>query len=92
MAWKMSLLVICEILVVFINTLTADDKYSLHNSDILLEPIYMQLSKKEIFFSQVFAPFLKFTWIFEHFEQKDDPHSLYISEITEWEKRAYIIL
>ena len=61
MAWKMSLLVICEILVVFINTLTADDKYSLHNSDILLEPIYMQLSKKEIFFSQVCAPVLKFT-------------------------------
>ena len=61
MAWKMSLLVICEIIVVLINTLTADDKYSLQNSDILLEPIYMQLSKKEIFFSQVFAPFLKFT-------------------------------
>ena len=42
MTWKMSLLAIWEILGVFVNTLTADDKYSLRNSENLLQPIQMQ--------------------------------------------------
>ena len=46
----MSLLVICEILGHFVNTLTADDKYSLCNTELLLQPIQMQLSKKEKIF------------------------------------------
>ena len=33
----------------FVNKLTADDKYSLRNSDNLWQPIQMQLSKKKIF-------------------------------------------
>lgn len=57
----MSLLVICEILGLFLNTLFADDKYSLRNGEILEQPIQMHLSKKEITLSEVFAPFLKFT-------------------------------
>ena len=40
----MPLLVICEI---FVNTLTPDDKYSLRNSEPLLQPIQTQLSKKQ---------------------------------------------
>ena len=40
----MPLLVICEI---FVNTLTPDDKYSLRNSEPLLQPIQTQLSKKK---------------------------------------------
>ena len=47
----MSLLVICEILGHFVNTLTADDKYYLRNSEKLLKPIQMQLSKKLTKFS-----------------------------------------
>ena len=39
MSWKKSLLVICKILGLFINTLTADDKYSLLNRDNLTQPI-----------------------------------------------------
>ena len=39
MSWKKSLLVICKILGLFINTLTADDKYSLLNRDNLMQPI-----------------------------------------------------
>ena len=53
----MFLLVICEIVGLFVNTLTADDKYSLRNSENLRQPIQMQLSKK----SQFFAAFLKCT-------------------------------
>ena len=44
----MSLLVICEILELFVNTLTAKHiKYSLGNSDNLKQSIQMQLSKKQ---------------------------------------------
>ena len=49
MSWKMSLLVICEILGLFINTLTADDKYFCQNSENLLKPIEMQVSAKKNF-------------------------------------------
>ena len=49
--WKMSLLVISEILELFLNTLTADDKYSLRKSENFWQPIQMKLSKKETFFS-----------------------------------------
>ena len=56
--WKMSLLVISEILGLFVNTLTADDKYSLYNSKNLQQPIEMKLSKKERTFSQYCTQFL----------------------------------
>ena len=47
---KTSLIVISEMLGMLANTLTADDKYSLHNRETLLRPIQMQLSKKLFFF------------------------------------------
>ena len=46
-SWKMSPLVISEILGLFVNTLTAYDKYSLRNDQNLWQTIQMQLSKKE---------------------------------------------
>ena len=79
---------ICEILGHFVNTLTADDKFSLPNIDNLPQPIQMQFSKKRIIFSQFFRPFLKSISIFEHFEKKDDPRSLCISENTDCERRG----
>ena len=77
---KSSVLVISEIIGLFVNTLTVDDKYSLCNSENLCKRNQMQLSKKQKSFSQFHAPFLKPASIFEHFEKEDDPHSLYISE------------
>ena len=59
----------------FVNTLTADDKYSLLNRDKLTQPIGTPLSQKHMAFSQFFLAFSKFTLNFEHFQQKDDPHS-----------------
>ena len=47
LSWKKSRLVILKILRLFLNTLTADDKYSLINRDTLTQPIWMQLSQKE---------------------------------------------
>ena len=68
-SWKMSLLVIYEILALFVNTLTAIDNYSLPISENLLQPVQMQLFKNQYFF-RFFAAFLKSTSNFEHFEKK----------------------
>ena len=65
---EISLLVIWEILGLFVNTLTADGKYSLCNRENLPQPIQMQLSKKQRTFSELFASFLKSTSNFKHFE------------------------
>ena len=72
----------------FVNTLTADDQYSLLNRDNLTQPIRTQLFQKQKAFSQYFLVFLKSTLIFEHLQKKDDLHSLFISEITHPEKRG----
>ena len=59
----------------FVNTLTADDKYSLLNRDNLRQPIRTTLSKKQKTFSEFFLTFSKSTLNFEHFQKKDDPQS-----------------
>ena len=48
----------------------------------------MHLSQKENNFSQFSSPFFQSALNFEHFQKKDDPHSLCISEITDHERRA----
>ena len=72
----------------FVNTLTADDQYSLLNRDNLTQPIRTQLFQKQKAFSRFFLAFLKFTLNFEHLQKKDDLHSGSISEITHSEKRG----
>ena len=67
--------------------MTAVDKCSLPNRDNLMTPIHMQLSKKLKTFSQFFLAFSKSRLNFEHFQEKDDAHSLFISEGTACEKR-----
>ena len=59
----------------FVNTLTADDQYSLLNRDNLTQPIRTQLFQKEKAFSQFFLAFLKSTLNFEDLQKKDDLHS-----------------
>ena len=59
--------------------MTADDKYSLLNRDNLTQPIPTILSPKQKAFSKFFLAFSKSTLNFEHFQKKDDPHSLFIS-------------
>ena len=75
LGWKKSLLKICKVLKLFVNTLTARDKYSLRNRDNLMEPIQMQLSEKEKTLSQLFFAVLKSTLKFKHFPKKEDTHS-----------------
>ena len=59
----------------FVNTLTADDKYSLLNRENLTQPIRAPLSQKQEACSSSFLGFPKSTLNFEHFEKNDDPHS-----------------
>ena len=66
----MSLLVISEILVLFVNTLAADHKYFLCNRVNLQQSNQTQLSKKQKALCEIFALFLKSTSNFEHFLKK----------------------
>ena len=54
----------------FINTFTADDKYSLLNRDKLTQRIQMQISQKHKTFSEFFPEILKSRLYFQHFEKK----------------------
>ena len=68
--------------------MSAVGKCSLANRDNLMQPIHMQLSKKLKAFSGFFPAFSKFSLNIEHFEKKDDAHSLCIFEATTCEKRG----
>ena len=51
-----------------------------------MQTFQMHLSQKENNFSEFFSPFFESALNFEHFKKKDDPHSLFISEITDHER------
>ena len=57
-------------------------KCSLPNRDNLMQPIHLQLSQKSKTFSEFFRAFSKSMLNFEHFQKKDDTHSLFICEAT----------
>ena len=54
----------------FLNTLTADDKYSLISRDNWMQTIQMHLSQKQNIFSQFFSAFLESALNFQHFQTK----------------------
>ena len=68
--------------------MSAVDKSSLPNRDNLMQPIHMQLSQKLKTFSRFFPAFSKSSLNFQHFQKKDDAHSLFISGGTACEKRG----
>ena len=86
----MSALVWCEILRLFVKTLTADDKYSGGNMQSLLRQFQTPLSQTQNPFSGFFIAFLKCAWNLEHFQKRDEYPSLFISEIIDAEKRGYL--
>ena len=77
----MSALVLSEILRLFVNTLTADDKYSSKNIQNLPQQFQTQLSQKQNTFSWFFLGFLKCAWTLEHFQKTDEYPSLIISKL-----------
>ena len=63
----MSMLVLCKMLRMFVNTLTANDKYCLLNRDNLMQPIHIVLSQKQKTIFRLFFAFSKSRLNFEHF-------------------------
>ena len=55
-----------------------------------MQPIHMQLSQKLKNFFRFFNVFSKSRLRFEYSQNKDDTHTLFISEGTECAKRCYI--
>ena len=83
--------VISKILGLFVNPFTASDKYSLLNKDNLKKHFQMQLSQNWKPFSQFFSLFMYFLNLYSNlniFKNKDDPHSWYIFEDLDSEKRG----
>ena len=76
---------VSEILGVFVESLSADVMYTLHNRKTLPKWIQRQLSKKQKIFALLFAAYLKSTSNGEHFEKKDDPHWQCIFKISDSE-------
>ena len=79
-----------EILRLFVIALTADDKCSGSNMQNFRQQFQTPLSQKQKIFSGFFITFLKCAWNLEHFQKKDEYHSLIISEIIDAEKRGYL--
>ena len=80
----------CEILRLFVNALTADDKYSGSNMENLRQQFQKPLSQKQNTFSGLFNGFLKCVWNLVHFQKKDEYPSLIISEIIDAKIRGYL--
>ena len=78
----------CEILRLFVKTLTADDKYSGTDMEILPQQFQTPLSQKQKTFSGFFITFLRCAWNLEHFRKNDQYASLIISEIIDAERRG----
>ena len=90
MSWKKSPSVLYKILRLFVNSLTADDKYSGSNMQNLPQQFQTPLSQKEKNFSGFFIAFLKCALNLEHFQKNDEYPSLIISEIIDAETRGYL--
>ena len=66
----MSTLVTSEIFLLFVNTLTHDDKYSRRNMQIFRQQLQTLLSQEEKTFRGFFIAFPKCAWNSEHSEKK----------------------
>ena len=70
--------------------MTHDEKYFFGNRETLRKPPQIKLPEKLHIFCQLSTTFLKSSFNFKHFEKKDESHTLCISEIIDWEIRAYV--
>ena len=90
LSYKKSPSVWCEILRLFVNALSADDKCCGSNMQNFRQQFQTPLSKKQKIFFEFFIAFMKCAWNLEHFQKKDEYPSLIISEIIDAEKRGYL--
>ena len=90
MSWTKSAIVCFEILSLFVNTLTTDDKYSRRNMLNFSQQVEAPLSQKQKTFSVFFIAFPKCALNLEHLEKKDEYPSQVISRIINSERGGYL--
>ena len=90
MSWTKSAFVRSEILTLFFNTLTTDDKYSRRNMLNFTQQFETPLSQRPKIFSGWFPAFLKCALNLEDFEKKYEYSSLVISKVIDSERGGYL--
>ena len=90
MSWSKSAFVRYEILTLFFNTLTTDDKYYRRNMLNFTQQFEAPLSQRQNTFSGWFLAFLKSSLNLEDFEKKDEYPSRVISRIIYSEIGGYL--
>ena len=80
-----------QIIGLFVNLLTADDKYSLLKTGYLLQSFQMPLSQKGKIYSQFFFTFSKFGFNFRHSQKRMKQEFLHIQLTTFFGVRKFKI-
>ena len=86
----MSAFVTSDMLRVFVNTLTPDDKYSRRNMQIFWQQLQTTLSQKGKIFCQFLIVFLNCGWSLQRSENQEEYPSLIITEIIASERDVYL--
>ena len=86
----MSALVTCEILRLFLNTLTPDELYSRRNMQIFWQQFETTSSQKGRPLCRFFIAFPKYAWNLEHSEKKEEYPRLITTEIIAYERDVYL--
>ena len=79
-----------EILELFVNILTTDDKYSSRNIQNLTHQLQTTMSQKQKTFYRLFITYVKSRRSSDDFVQKDESSSFSIYEIIDGEKGCYL--
>ena len=90
MSWTRSAFVSLDVLRLFVNRLTNNDKYSRRNMQNFPQQLEASLSEKQKNFSGFFIAFLKWAYNLERFEKNNEYPSLLISEIIDSERSRYL--
>ena len=90
MSWKKLHSVWYEILRLFVNAFTTDDKYSGRNMQNLPQQFEKPLSQKQKTLCGFFIAFMKCALNLEHFQKKDEYPRLIISKIIDAESSGYL--
>ena len=83
-------LVWSDILRLFVNTLTTDDKYYHRNMQNFSQQLETPLSSKQKNFSRFFIAFRKCIWNLENFEKKYEYPRLILSKIINSKRGGYL--
>ena len=87
---KKSTLVKFKIVGFFVNTLTADDKYSSRNIQNFTQELQTAIYQKQKAFYRIFITYLKARRSSNEFAQKDESPSFSIYEVINGEKCGYL--